>query len=151
MVTEKINVKVSHQFKASPQRVYDAWLDPAVARVWMRAALQSMGLSGEVGQVSIDPRVGGAFLFTDMRQGTEARHWGTYLELEPARKIAFTWIVDASEESDPSRVVLTIEPEGEGCIATIVQELDAKWAEYVTQTENGWSSLLRAADTVLQG
>jgi len=92
----------------------------------MRAALQSMGLSGDVGQIEIDPKVGGAFLFTDMRDGTEARHWGTYLELDRPRKIAFTWIVDLTEEPDPSKVTMTIELDGAGCAATIVHELDAK-------------------------
>ena len=149
-MTEKIEVKVSHRFKASAERVYDAWLKPDKVRVWMRTALQSMGLSGDIGQIEIDPKVGGAFLFTDIRDGTETRHWGTYLELEYPHKIVFTWIVDESEESDPSQVVLTIQPEGEGCIATIIHEMDAKWADYVAQTENGWSCMMQATDVLLK-
>ncbi|MDA2939161.1 SRPBCC domain-containing protein [Acidobacteria bacterium AH-259-A15] len=149
-MTEKIEVKVSHRFKASAERVYDAWLKPDKVRAWMRTALQSMGLSGDIGQIEIDPKVGGAFLFTDIRDGTETRHWGTYLELERPHKIVFTWIVDESEESDPSQVVLTIQPEGEGCIATIIHEMDAKWADYVAQTENGWSCMMEATDVLLE-
>ncbi len=76
----------------------------------MRTASQSMGLSGDIGQIEIDPRVGDAFLFTDIRDGTEARHWGTYLELERPHKVVFTWIVDGavysvSESQLPSRRV----------------------------------------------
>ncbi|MCZ6617240.1 MAG: SRPBCC domain-containing protein [Gammaproteobacteria bacterium] len=149
-MSEKIKVKVSHRFKASPERVYDAWLDPEKVRLWLRVSLQNMGLSGDIGQVEVNPIVGGDFLFTDIRDGIEARHWGTYLELERPNKIAFTWIVDESEASDPSRVVLTIQPEDEGCTATIVHELDAKWADYVSQTENGWNCMLRATDTLLE-
>ncbi len=149
-MTEKIEVNVSHRFKASAERVYDAWLQPDKVRVWMRTASQSMGLSGDIGQIEIDPKVGGAFLFTDIRDGTETRHWGRYLELERPRKIVFTWIVDESEESDPSQVVLTIQPEGEGCIATIIHEMDAKWADYVAQTENGWSCMMQATDVLLE-
>ena len=149
-MTEKIEVGVSHRFKASAERVYDAWLEPDKVRVWMRTASQSMGLSGDIGQIEIDPRVGGAFLFTDIRDGTETRHWGTYLELERPHKIVFTWIVDESEESDPSQVVLTIQPEGEGCIATIIHEMDAKWADYVEQTENGWSCMMQATEVLLE-
>lgn len=108
-----------------------------------------MGLSGDIGQIEIDPKVGGSFLFTDMRDGTAARHWGTYLELNRPRKIAFTWIVDPSEEPDPSRVTMTIEPDGAGCVATIVHELDAKWADYIEQTENAWSCMMRATDVLL--
>ena len=149
-MSENIEVKVTHRFKASAERVYDAWLDPDKVRVQMSTALQSMGLSGEIAQIEIDARIGGPFLFSDMRDGIEAKHWGTYLELERPRKIVFTWITDESEESDPSKVSLTIEPDGEGCIVTIVHEMDAKWADFKEQTAYGWSSALQATDKVLE-
>lgn len=149
-MAEKIEAKTSHRCKASAQRVYEAWLKPDKVRAWMKASLQSMGLAGDVRQIEIAPRVGGAFLFTDMRDGAEARHWGTYAELEDSRKIAFTWIVDESEESDPSRVVLQLRPDGEGCIATLTHELDAKWADYIAQTENAWKCMLQATDAMLE-
>ena len=69
--------------------------------------------------------------------------------LAPPRKIVFTWIVDESEEGDPSVVTLTIEPEAEGCVATIVHGMDAKWIEYVSQTESGWARMLRAVEEFL--
>lgn len=148
-MTSKIEAKVTHRFKASADRVYDAWLDPKKGRLWMEAALIQLGLAGDIQRVEIDARVGGKFFFSDMRDGTEARHWGTYLELDRPRKIAFTWIVDEAEEADPSKVALTIEPDGEGCIATIVHEMDAKWADFISQTEGGWSGMLRAIDAWL--
>ncbi len=149
-MAEKIEVKISHRFNASAQRVYDAWLEPEKVRAWLRRALQSMGLSGDIGQIEIDPTVGGEFLFTDMRDGTESRHWGKYLELDRPRRIVFTWIVDLSEEFDPSKVTLTIHADGAGCIATIIHEMDAKWADYVAQTENGWSCMMQATDVLLE-
>ena len=148
-MTSKIEAKVTHRFKASADRVYDAWLDPQKGRLWMEAALIQLGLQGDIQRVEIDARVGGKFFFSDMRDGTEARHWGTYLELDRPRKIAFTWIVDEAEEADPSRVALTIEPDGEGCIATIVHEMDAKWADYVSQAEAGWGGMFKAIETLL--
>lgn len=148
-MTSKIEAKVTHRFKASAERVYDAWLDPKKGRLWMEAALIRLGLSGDIQRVEIDARVGGKFFFSDMRDGTEARHWGTYLELDRPRKIVFTWIVDEAEESDPSKVALTIEPDDEGCIATIVHEMDAKWADYVSQTKAGWGGMLKAIDALL--
>ncbi len=149
-MTEKINAKVSHQFKASTERVYDAWLNSDKVRVWMSTALQNIGLSGEIGKIEVNPKVGGEFLFTDMRDGIETRHWGTYLELERPHKIVFTWIVDESEDSDPSKVVLTIQPDDEGCTATIIHELDDKWIDYVSQTENAWSCMLQATAVLLE-
>jgi uncharacterized protein YndB with AHSA1/START domain len=85
-----------------------------------------------------------------MRDGVETKHWGTYRDLDRPRRIVFTWIVDEAEESDPDCVTLTIEPDGEGCIVTIVHELDAKWADYEEQTKNGWSCMLLATDALLE-
>ena len=79
-----------------------------------------------------------------MRDGTEARHWGNYLELVRPHKIVFTWIVDESDEADPSKVTLTIHSEANGCVATIVHELDEKWIEYVSQTESRLGSNVAA-------
>ena len=149
-MAEKIEVKVSHRFRAAAERVYDAWLDPDKVRVWMRTAGQRMGLSGDIGQIEIDPTVGGSFLFSDMRDGVETKHWGTYLELDRPHRIVFTWILDEAEESDPGRVNLTVEPDGEGCIVTIVHEMDAKWADYEEQTKNGWSCMMQATDALLE-
>jgi len=89
-------------------------------------------------------------LGTDMRDGTEAWHWGKNLEQDRPRKIVFTWIVYLSEEFDPSNVTLTIEPDSGGCIANIIHELDAKWADYVAQTETGWSCMMQATDALLE-
>jgi uncharacterized protein YndB with AHSA1/START domain len=139
----KIEARASHRCKAAAQQVYDAWLDPGKVRLWMAAALKSFGLAGDIERIEIDPRVGGKFLFSDMRDGAEARHWGTYLELDRPHKIVFTWIVDESEEADPSRVTLTIEPEAIGCVAAIVHEMDEEWIDYVSRTESGWARMLQ--------
>ena len=32
-MSEKIQVEVSHRFKASAERVYDAWIDPEKVRI----------------------------------------------------------------------------------------------------------------------
>jgi uncharacterized protein YndB with AHSA1/START domain len=148
-MNSKIEARVTHQFKAPAERVYNTWLDPAQVRLWMAAALRSLGLAGDIQRIEIDARVGGKFFFSDLRDGTEARHWGTYMELDRPRKIVFTWIVDESEEANPSVVTLTIRPEGDGCLATIVHEMDAKWLEFVSQTENGWVRMLQGVETLV--
>ena len=74
---QRFEAKVTHRFKASPERVYDAWLDPGKVRLWMTAALIQGGLPGDMMDCRIDPVKGGQFLFSDRRDGEEARHWGT--------------------------------------------------------------------------
>lgn len=117
----------------------------------MSAALQSMGLSGDVRRVEIDPRVGGSFTFSDMREGTEAVHWGTYRELDRPRKLVFTWFTSEEDEREnTSLVTLTLEPREEGCVATIVHRMDAKYGEYVKRTEKGWGRMLEQIGTLVE-
>jgi uncharacterized protein YndB with AHSA1/START domain len=141
--------KVTRRMSASPERVYDAWLEPAKLRAWMSAALRQMGQSGETKRVEVDARVGGKFFFSDVREAGEAKHWGTYRVLDRPRKIEFTWIVDASQEADPSVVTITIEPEGNGSFVTILHKMAPEWASYVERVETGWSNMLCAVDGVL--
>jgi uncharacterized protein YndB with AHSA1/START domain len=144
-----IQARATCRFTMPAERVYDAWLDPAQARAWMASALQSFGLAGDIRRVEIDPRVGGKFCFSDMRNGSEAIHNGKYLELDRPRKIVFTWSVGDDEEPNPSRVTLSIEPEQGGCMATIVHEMAPEWADYVARTEAGWTRMLEAIGRLL--
>jgi len=146
---EKAEAKVVHRFKASAERVYESWLDPDTVRVWLRAALKASGLSGDLRTIEIDARVGGRFVFSDMREAGEARHWGTYLVLERPQRIVFTWITDESEEADPSKVTILIERDGQGCVVTLSHEMDPQWAEYVSRTERGWGRMLQAIEDML--
>ena len=147
----RIEAKVTHRFKASPERVYDAVLDPQKARLWQQAWLRQSGLKGEVTATEIDPVVGGSFLLADRRDAGEARHWGTFQALDRPTKIAFSWITQPDEQDDPSMVTIIIEPEpdGPGAVATLYHEMDGQWAEVTEQVEKGWIAMLMGIDAVL--
>ena len=115
-----------------------------MARHWQEAALTDLGLAGDVKRVEIDAKVGGAFFFSDMRDDVETEHWGTYLELDRPNKIVFTWITDKEQEKDPSKVTLQIEPQEQGCLATITHEIQPDWAEYTDRIKGGWTAMLKA-------
>ncbi len=142
-MAETVEARVEQSFLASPERVFDAWLEPDLVTQWMSAALKQLGLSGDIRRLEIDAHVGGQFTFSDMREGGEAVHWGTYLEIDRPRKLVFTWFTSDEEEQENSSVVtLTIEPDGNGCIATIVHSMDVKNAKFVPQCEKGWGGML---------
>lgn len=128
-----------------PEQLYDAWLDPVKIRVWLASSLREMGLAGDIESIEIDAKEGGAFVMSDYRDGNEARHWGTYRVLDRPRCIEFTWITDPADEADPSVVTLTIEPEGEGCVARVVHVIDAKWGEYAPRIAASWERMVRHA------
>ncbi len=150
-----IEARSQQSLSCSAEHLYDAWLDPEKVREWMANSLKSIGLAGDMRRVETDPRVGGTFCFSDMRNDAEAIHVGRYLVLERPHTIVFTWMVgnsveEAEKEANPSKVTLSIEAAGGGCFATIVHEMDAKWAEYVSRTEASWSRMLKAVDALLQ-
>jgi len=68
----KIEARVEHHFPVPAEAIYKAWLDPASVRVWMGEALRSLGLSGDIQRIEIDPRIGGRFFFSDLRN--HSRH-----------------------------------------------------------------------------
>lgn len=139
----------THDFKASPERVFDAWLDPVRVRAWSARPVSGQA-AFDVRRVEIDARVGGKFTFSDMRDGVEAVHWGYYLEIDRPRKLVFTWFTSDEEEQENNSVVtLTIEPTAQGCRATVTHSMDARWAEWVPQTERGWGVMLRQVDAEL--
>ena len=142
-----VEAKVVHKFKASPEQVFDAWLEESLVITWMSATLKSLNLSGDIRRVEIDAQVGGTFTFSDMRESGEAVHWGTYREIDRPHKLVFTWFTSAEDEQeDLSVVTLTIVPDGSGSIATIVHSFDARYAEYIPQTEKGWGGMLAQID-----
>ena len=125
-------------FGASPERVFDAWLNTEMLQKWMFGPAVR---DEEIVRLSIDARVGGKFSFVVRRQGAEIDHVGTYLEIDRPRRLVFTWGI-AGESTDESRVVITIVPEGSGCELTLTHEMDPKWAEYADRTQAGWSKML---------
>ena len=147
---ERIQARVHQHLLAPAEQVYDAWLDPQQVRQWLAAALKSFGLSGEIHRVEIDACVGGKFLFSDMRDGMEARHWGTWLELVRPNKLVFTWIVSESEEANPSIVTLAIQSRDHGCDVTLVHEMEECCRDYVSQTEAGWARMLQQIEQLLK-
>jgi uncharacterized protein YndB with AHSA1/START domain len=128
-------VVVTHRYGASPERVFDAFLDVAVARRFMFATAQ-----GEMIQAEIDPRVGGRFLFVDRRPDMgDVRHVGEYLELDRPRRLVFTFGVP---QYDPRMTTVTVEirADGDGCVLTLTNE--GVPPDYVKNNHDGWSRIL---------
>lgn len=87
-----VMVRVTRRFGASPERVFDAWLNAKRAARWLFATP-----SGEMVRAEVDARVGGSFCFVDRREGQEVVHQGEYLEIDRPRRLVFTFSVDSSQ------------------------------------------------------
>lgn len=87
--------------KASPEQVYKAWLDPAMITKYM-----TMGPDMQARDARTDPRVGGRFHFLMVGEN-EAPHEGTYTDLTPYSRIAFTWETPYSAPESHVELLLT--------------------------------------------
>ncbi|HEY6400120.1 MAG TPA: SRPBCC family protein [Blastocatellia bacterium] len=143
--TPNIKVSVSRHFDESPERLFDAWLDPEMIGKWMFGpALREE----EVLRIVADARVGGSFSFLVRRQGQEIDHIGKYREIDRPRRLVFTWGI-AGDSEDESLVVVEIVPQGTGAELTLTHEMDPKWADYASRTESAWAKMLSALETAL--
>jgi uncharacterized protein YndB with AHSA1/START domain len=132
------SLRVTRRFAASPERVFDAWIEPDMARRWLFTTA-----GGEIVRAELDARVGGAFTIVDRRDGDTGRedieHVGEYLEMDRPRRLAFTFSVPRYSPH-VSRVTVDIVPLGAGCELTLTQaDVLPEWA---SQTKEGWTTLL---------
>jgi uncharacterized protein YndB with AHSA1/START domain len=94
--------EISEVFPATPQAIYQAWLNSE----------GHTAMTGSPAQASA--QVGGSFSAWD------GYITGKNLELEPGRRIVQAWRTIEFQQSDPdSRLDVTIEPEGKGTRVTI--------------------------------
>lgn len=134
--TTTVQVQVAHRFAASPERVFDAWLDPTRIGRWLFATP-----TGQMVRVEIDARVGGNWVVTERRDGEDVEHTGEYLEIDRPRRLVFTLRVPKyGQETD--RVTVEIRTLDSGCQLTLTHELAPAAASYAKQTEDGWTGVL---------
>ena len=134
---------VKHRYNASPERVFDAFLDPAKAGKFLFATR-----TGQMVRAEIDPRVGGKFNFTDRRDGEDIEHVGEYLEIDRPRRVVFTFAAIKFEPT-PTRVEIDIVPVAGGCELTLTHTMSPKWAEFKAKSQEGWGKILAAAEKVI--
>src|SRR5947209_2500566 len=78
-------VRAARRFNATPAQVFEAWIDPDIARQWLFATAQH-----QVARLDVDARIGGRFRALDIRDGASANYVGQYLEIVSPRRLAFT-------------------------------------------------------------
>ena len=141
MTRDTRTVTVERQFAATPERVFDAWLDPEGVGSWLFRTQD-----GVPDRVEVDPRVGGGFRVDERRGDDIACHYGEYLEIDRPRRLVFDFWTSFSDER--TRVSIAIAPDGDGSLLTLTHE--GVWAEYEDRTRNGWAMMLEGLDRALK-
>lgn len=134
-------------FNVPPQRVYDAILSPEMIGRFMFGSLLR---EETILHIRNDPEVGGVFSYKVRRGEHEIDHVGRFLELDPPKRIAFTWaIAGESDDGEPSVVSIDIEPTSRGCSVRLTHEMPAQWADFVDRSRGAWEKMLGVLTTLL--
>ncbi len=132
---ENLLLKLEKRIRASPSRLFRAWLQPEEFSRWFHS-----DASVKLGAVDIDPRPGGRFRIEMFVNGQLRPHEGEYRVVDEPDQLSFTWRSFATGNRD-TLVTLTFVAEGESTLITLIQELLSDEAAKRAH-QGGWSSIL---------
>ena len=122
---------------ASPETIFPFFTDPQKMTKWK-------GTSAD-----LDPTAGGGYR-VDVRPGAIAV--GKYVEIDPPRRIVFTWGWEGDPNVPPgsSRVEITLTPEGDGTLVTLTHS-GLPGTEAGAAHADGWEHFLPRLATAAEG
>lgn len=132
------STRVPRSYPASPQRVFDAWINPASVKAWL----------AEGKEISIDPREGGLFYIEMPWQDRIYPHYGRYLRVEPPHLLEFTWVSEGSHGKE-SVVLIEFKPNGKGTDLVLTHD-GLPNEEMAKSHEGGWNGFLNSLDDRLK-
>ena len=102
--SEKLSLETKRLIKAPRDRVYAAWTDPAQLKQWFGPE------DVQTNDLVADVRVGGKFRWDlTNSDGEKITCRGEFRELQPNRKIVFTWKWDDDEDWENHLSIVTVE------------------------------------------
>ena len=126
-------ITIERVVSAVPERVFAAWTDAEQLAAWWWPQLA--GTSYDV-----DARPGGRFRIHSPAIG--ATVWGVYTEVDPPRRLAFSWNWEDEGEPDvvEDTVLVTFVPEQGGTLVTLAHTSTAHVPE--GGAEQGWNDVM---------
>jgi len=111
-------VKLHRVIRATPDRVYRAFLDPDAWAKW----LPPHGFTGKVHEM--EPKVGGKYRmsFTNLTTGKAHSFGGEYLELVPHRRLRYTAAFEDPHLPGTMQTTVDIAPVSVGVELNVLQE-----------------------------
>jgi uncharacterized protein YndB with AHSA1/START domain len=140
-----LRVQVRRVFQASPERVFRAWTTPEELMRWHAPVGYTCTCA------EIDLRVGGRYrIGMKGADGVERIASGTYREIDPPRRLSYSWHWEKPERTDLGDSSLTIEclPHGTGTELVLTHE------GFLTEDarrdhEKGWTSIVGRLEGVV--
>lgn len=139
-MTDDKTLVIDRVFNAPPDRVFAAWTDTAQLAEWYGPE----GMKAEI--FANDLTVGGQYSLVMKSAEGEYHLSGEYEEIDPPRKLVFTWKWKTSDET--TRVTIELRPEGDGTHLRLTHTGFAE-AEQTSSHNQGWSSSLNDLERYL--
>jgi uncharacterized protein YndB with AHSA1/START domain len=138
-------LRIERTYPAPAETVFAAWTSAEVLRRWWRAER-----GWETTEAVVDLRVGGDVHVTmrDPAKDTNYGGGGKYTEIDPPRRLAFTWLWDG----DDRRTLIEIDFEEAGGATTVRFTHRGLWDEQAVRShEHGWGNILDHLGRMLEG
>jgi uncharacterized protein YndB with AHSA1/START domain len=133
---------VTRRFRAVPERVFAAWLDPDVARRWLFATA-----SRPIAHVDVDARPGGSFRFVDHRPDATVEYGGEYLMVDSPWRLTFALSLPRPSPAI-THVIVEIDRTPNGCTLDLVHEHVPK--DRARDIEGRWCGMLYGLAELLE-
>jgi len=133
-MTEQTTLRMTRTFGAPAGAVFDAWTSPEVLRRWFHAER-----NWETSEAEVDLRVGGSVrvVMRDPHKDVVYGGGGYYTEIDPPRRLAFTWIWD----DRPTRTLIELDFEEADGVTTVHFTHSDLWDEEALRShEDGWGT-----------
>lgn len=138
-------LRLTREFAAPAERVFDAWLNPADAARFLFATPD-----GEMVRCEIDARVGGEGLIVERRGTEDVPHRLRFEVIERPHRLVFLFSAGPAEGSAWTRVSIDIAPSHAGCTLTLTHAIDPAWAAHEDQTRKGWTTILEGLGRITE-
>jgi uncharacterized protein YndB with AHSA1/START domain len=128
-------VEVRRVIRAPRQRVFDAWTKPEELKRWHAPGPMTVSLA------EIDLRVGGAYrIHMVAPSGEEHRVVGTYREVDPPRRLTYSWQWETGTDAGVSTVTIDFVERG-GETEVVLRHEGLAREEARTSHLQGWTAI----------
>lgn len=132
------SIEIRRMLPAPPAAVFRAWTNPELMRQWLSPL--------DVAAAEVDLRVGGHLRLVMAGPGVTIEHTGVYLEIDPPRRLSFTWCSPYTGD-EPSVVTVVLVPRRDGTELVLTHERLPQ--EAATSHRSGWGQMLDRLDREL--